>query len=128
MKLVKCDHADSEKCPLDKCPHKGVHEENEDCPRQPCWSLENGSLIVECHPVTSATKSIPAAAAAIPAASAAPVARPTNLVLTRRLGERILIGDAIAVEVVNVYGGAVRLMVTAPREVRIVREELLGRG
>jgi hypothetical protein len=53
MKLVKCDHADSEKCPLDKCPHKGVHEEGDECPRQPCWSLENGSsLIVECCPAT----------------------------------------------------------------------------
>ena len=46
------------------------------------------------------------------------------LVVSRKAGERILIGDKIAVTVVKVAGGAVRLGVEAPAELAVMREEL----
>lgn len=46
------------------------------------------------------------------------------LVLSRKVGERILIGENIAVTVVRVSGGGVRLGIEAPPETVIVREEL----
>ncbi len=46
------------------------------------------------------------------------------LVVSRKLGERILIGDKIAITVVKVAGGAVRIGVEAPAELAIMREEL----
>ena len=46
------------------------------------------------------------------------------LVLTRKAGERLLIGDAVAVTVVSVRGGKVRLGVSAPPEVRVDRAEV----
>ncbi len=49
------------------------------------------------------------------------------LTISRRQGERILIGDDIVVEIVEVSGGSVRLGITAPREQRIYREELWER-
>ncbi len=49
------------------------------------------------------------------------------LTISRRTGERILIGDGIVVEVVEVSGGTVRLGITAPRDQRIYREELWER-
>ncbi|HEY2477626.1 MAG TPA: carbon storage regulator CsrA [Solirubrobacterales bacterium] len=49
------------------------------------------------------------------------------LTISRRTGERILIGDGIVIEVVEVSGGSVRLGITAPREQRIFREELWER-
>jgi carbon storage regulator len=48
------------------------------------------------------------------------------LVLSRKVGEKILIGDNIAVTVVRVAQGVVRLGVEAPKEMPIVREELKG--
>jgi carbon storage regulator len=48
------------------------------------------------------------------------------LVLSRKVGEKILIGDHIAVTVVRVAQGIVRLGVEAPRELSIVREEIRG--
>jgi carbon storage regulator len=47
------------------------------------------------------------------------------LVLTRRPGQSILIGDGIEVVVVRVEGDRVVLGIEAPREVRVVRGELL---
>lgn len=47
------------------------------------------------------------------------------LVLSRKIGERIVIGDSIVVTVVRVQGDTVRLGLEAPPEVGIVREELL---
>jgi carbon storage regulator len=47
------------------------------------------------------------------------------LVLSRRLGERILIGESIEVEVVAVRGRRVRIGITCPGDVRIMRSELL---
>ncbi|MBS1862442.1 MAG: carbon storage regulator [Actinobacteria bacterium] len=49
------------------------------------------------------------------------------LTISRRQGERILIGDDIVIEIVEVSGGAVRRGITAPREQRIYREELWER-
>ncbi len=50
------------------------------------------------------------------------------LVLSRKPGERILIGNDIVVTVVRFQGGTVRLGIEAPREFAVVREELLGEG
>lgn len=47
------------------------------------------------------------------------------LALTRKVGERIVIGDAITVTVVDVKGDSVRISIEAPKEVRILRGELL---
>lgn len=49
------------------------------------------------------------------------------LALTRRLGEAIMIGEHIEVRVLTMHSGVVRIGITAPREVRIVRQELIGR-
>ncbi|QDV35580.1 carbon storage regulator [Tautonia plasticadhaerens] len=49
------------------------------------------------------------------------------LVLTRKLGERIVIGDGIVVTVVKLEHGQVRLGIEAPREVPIFREEIAPR-
>lgn len=46
------------------------------------------------------------------------------LVLTRKVGERICIGNDIHVTVLYVHKGRVRLGVSAPREVPVHREEL----
>ena len=49
------------------------------------------------------------------------------LVLSRKVGERILIGDDIAVTIVRVAQGVVRIGVEAPQKLSIVREEIKGR-
>lgn len=46
------------------------------------------------------------------------------LVLSRKLGERIIIDEQIVVEVVRCRGDKVRLGITAPPHVQIRREEL----
>ena len=46
------------------------------------------------------------------------------LVLSRKVGERIWIGDEIAITVVRITGGGVRLGIEAPEELSVVREEL----
>jgi carbon storage regulator len=48
------------------------------------------------------------------------------LVLTRRIGEEIVIADNIRLTVVNVKHQRVRLGITAPPSVHVVRLELLG--
>ena len=47
------------------------------------------------------------------------------LVLTRRPGQSIVIGDGIELVVVRIEGDRVVLGIDAPREVRVVRSELL---
>lgn len=47
------------------------------------------------------------------------------LVLSRRVGERLMIGDDIVVTVIEVRGDGVRLGIDAPREVRVHRAEVL---
>ena len=49
------------------------------------------------------------------------------LTLTRRKNERILIGENIIVEVVQLKSGSVRLGIVAPPEMNVLREELVGR-
>ena len=46
------------------------------------------------------------------------------LVLSRKVGERIRIGDEVTVTVVRITGGGVRLGIEAPAELSIIREEL----
>ncbi len=53
------------------------------------------------------------------------------LVLSRKVGERIWIGDQISITVVRISGGGVRIGIEAPAEMPVVREELkkeMGRG
>ena len=45
------------------------------------------------------------------------------LILTRKKGEAIAIGDNIQIQVLNVKGGQVRIGIDAPREVKVNREE-----
>ena len=46
------------------------------------------------------------------------------LFITRRKGEKVVIGDGVTVEVVEVAGNSVRLAIEAPRAVPIYRAEL----
>ena len=46
------------------------------------------------------------------------------LVITRRSGERICLGDQITVTVLEVSGSSVRLGIDAPSEVRVYRHEI----
>ena len=48
------------------------------------------------------------------------------LVLSRKPGEKVVIGGGITVTVVRVLGDKVRLAFDAPDQVRILRAELLG--
>ncbi len=47
------------------------------------------------------------------------------LILRRRIGERIVIDGRIEVTVLHIRGGKVRLGFSAPRSVRVLREEVL---
>jgi len=49
------------------------------------------------------------------------------LILTRRVGETVVIGDDVTVTVLGVKGNQVRLGVNAPREVAVHREEIFER-
>jgi carbon storage regulator len=49
------------------------------------------------------------------------------LILTRRVGETLVIGDAVTVTVLGVKGGQVRIGVDAPRDVAVHREEIYQR-
>ena len=46
------------------------------------------------------------------------------LVLSRKIGERILIGDNIAVTVVRITGNGVRIGIEAPLDMAVIRQEL----
>jgi carbon storage regulator len=50
------------------------------------------------------------------------------LVLSRKVGERLQIGDQIRVTIVRIQGNGVRLGIEAPPELAVVREELAGRA
>jgi carbon storage regulator len=47
------------------------------------------------------------------------------LVLSRKLGEKIFIGENICITVVDIDRGKIRLGIEAPREVPVFRQELL---
>ncbi|MBU4337120.1 MAG: carbon storage regulator CsrA [Actinobacteria bacterium] len=47
------------------------------------------------------------------------------LVLSRRVGERLLIGDDVVITVIEVRSDGVRLGIEAPREIRVHRAEVL---
>ncbi len=49
------------------------------------------------------------------------------LVLTRKVGEEIYIGDQICVKVIEISGSKVRLGIDAPVNLRIYREEVLAK-
>lgn len=49
------------------------------------------------------------------------------LILTRRVGETVMIGDDVAVTVLGVKGNQVRIGVTAPRSVSVHRQEIYER-
>jgi carbon storage regulator len=46
------------------------------------------------------------------------------LILSRRPGESLTIGDNIVVTVVSINGNQIRLGIEAPREVRVLRDEI----
>ncbi len=46
------------------------------------------------------------------------------LVLTRKKGEGVIIGDDIEIEIVEIKGGTVRIGLTAPQDKKIYRQEV----
>jgi carbon storage regulator len=49
------------------------------------------------------------------------------LILTRRVGESIIIGDNISISVLGIKGNQARIGINAPREVSVHREEIYER-
>lgn len=49
------------------------------------------------------------------------------LVLTRKAGEGIIIGDDIKITVIELKGGGVRIGIDAPREMKVHRQEVFDR-
>ena len=50
------------------------------------------------------------------------------LVLSRKVGERILVGDDITITVVRLTNGGVRIGIDAPQEMPVLREEVVRDG
>ena len=49
------------------------------------------------------------------------------LILTRRIGETLMVGDDVTITVLGVKGNQVRIGVNAPKEVSVHREEIYER-
>ncbi len=49
------------------------------------------------------------------------------LILTRRVGETLMIGDQVSVTVLGVKGNQVRIGINAPKDVAVHREEIFQR-
>ena len=49
------------------------------------------------------------------------------LILTRRVGEALMIGETTKVVVLGVKGGQIRLGINAPKEVQVHREEIFDK-
>jgi len=49
------------------------------------------------------------------------------LILTRRIGETLMVGDDVAITVLGVKGNQVRIGVNAPKEIAVHREEIYQR-
>lgn len=49
------------------------------------------------------------------------------LILTRKIGEKIIIGDDVVLSVVEINKGVVKLGIEAPRDVAILRQEVYDR-
>ena len=52
---------------------------------------------------------------------------PAVLILTRRTGESIQVGESVTVTVLGVKGNQVRVGITAPRDIAVHREEIFER-
>lgn len=46
------------------------------------------------------------------------------LIITRKPGEKIMLGDDVTIEVIEVSGSSVRIGIAAPRSVPVYREEI----
>ena len=46
------------------------------------------------------------------------------LIITRRAGEKLMIGDDVVVEIMEIVGNQVRVGIQAPQSVRVYREEI----
>ena len=49
------------------------------------------------------------------------------LILTRRVGESLIIGDDIVINILSVKGNQIRIGVNAPKEISVHREEIYNR-